>query len=165
MIRSWVTLIKIVAVSSAVISAVGAFWYITGLRADLETARQNVATLESSVVEQQGVIDQIREDQRQIQQFRNELDIITSEQQNEIDDLRDRFNESASGSDRDLGQLALQKPGLIENIINSSSEEAARCIEIASGAELTEGERNATTRSQINSECPSLANPSYSDNN
>ena len=38
---------------------------------------------------------------------------------------------------------------------------ANRCIEIASGAELTEAEKNATKKSEINTECPSIANPNY----
>jgi hypothetical protein len=46
-------------------------------------------------------------------------------------------------------------------IINKGSANATRCIEIASGAELTENEKNATKKSEINPECPSIANPSY----
>jgi hypothetical protein len=40
-------------------------------------------------------------------------------------------------------------------------DEANRCIEIATGSPLTESEINATKKSQINGECPSLANPNY----
>ena len=36
-----------------------------------------------------------------------------------------------------------------------------RCVEIASGAPLTEKEKTATKKSEINSECPSIANPNY----
>ncbi len=38
---------------------------------------------------------------------------------------------------------------------------SARCIELASGAEHTEDELKATKKSQINPECPALANPNY----
>ena len=40
-------------------------------------------------------------------------------------------------------------------------ERAKRCVEIASGAPLTEAEINATKKSEINPECPALANPNY----
>ena len=50
---------------------------------------------------------------------------------------------------------------VMERIINKGGEAASRCIEIASGAELTEQEINATKKSEINRECPSIANPNY----
>jgi len=34
-------------------------------------------------------------------------------------------------------------------------------LELATGAPLTEAEKNAKLPSEINKECPSLANPSY----
>ncbi len=36
-----------------------------------------------------------------------------------------------------------------------------RCVEIAMGSPLTDKEKNATKKSEINSECPSIANPKY----
>ena len=61
----------------------------------------------------------------------------------------------------DLGQLAYNKPGLVVKIINKASNNANRCIAIATGSPLTEDEINAVKKSQINGECPSLANPNY----
>ena len=49
----------------------------------------------------------------------------------------------------------------MERIINKGGKNAARCIELASGAEHTEEELKATLKSQINPECPALANPNY----
>ena len=56
---------------------------------------------------------------------------------------------------------AIAKTKAIERITNNGSKNANRCIEIASGAELTEAEKNATKKSEINTECPSIANPNY----
>ena len=42
-----------------------------------------------------------------------------------------------------------------------TGEQIHRRLEIASGAELTEAEKNATKKSEINTECPSIANPNY----
>jgi len=36
-----------------------------------------------------------------------------------------------------------------------------RCLEIASGSPLTDIERNAKLPSEINRECPNIANPNY----
>ena len=44
---------------------------------------------------------------------------------------------------------------------NKVGKNAARCIELASGAEHTEEELKATLKSQINPECPALANPNF----
>ena len=49
----------------------------------------------------------------------------------------------------------------MERAINRGTKNALRCMEIAMGAELTEKEKNATKKSQINPECSELANPSY----
>ena len=62
---------------------------------------------------------------------------------------------------RDVGKLAIQKPKAIERIFNKGAKNAARCIELASGAEHTEEELKAEKKSQINPECPALANPNY----
>ena len=40
-------------------------------------------------------------------------------------------------------------------------QQRARCFEIAQGSPLTEEELNATKKSQINAECPNIANPNY----
>ena len=75
----------------------------------------------------------------------------------DLDDLDNRFNKDG----RDFGKIAIEKTGAINRIINKGSDNASRCIEIASGAELTEEERNATKKSEINRECPGIANPNY----
>ena len=46
---------------------------------------------------------------------------------------------------------------------NKGSDEATRCVELASGAERTEEELKATKKSEINTMCPSLANPNFVD--
>ena len=75
----------------------------------------------------------------------------------DLDDLDKRFNKKG----RDIGKLAIQKTKVIERIINKGSIAATRCVEIAGGAPLTELEIKATKKSEINRECPSIANPNY----
>ena len=62
---------------------------------------------------------------------------------------------------RDIGDLAVNRPSSVERVINRASDNALRCVEIAMGAPLTEKEINAIKPSEINSECPSIANPNY----
>jgi len=140
---------KMAMAGGILVLVIGAFWYVSGLRADLERSQQNVDTLETAVNDQVRVIEQMQQDQKKITESREEIRGLIDQQRRTIDDLRSRFNESADGSERDFGKLALSKPGLVENIINNASENAIRCMEIASGAELTEEEKNAGS----NSEC------------
>ena len=80
----------------------------------------------------------------------------------EFDALDKRFNKiNGRGEVRDLGDLAVKRTKPIERVINNATKKAMRCVEIAMGAELTEKERTATKKSEINSECPSIANPNY----
>ena len=75
----------------------------------------------------------------------------------DLDELDKRFNKKK----RDVGKLAIERTESIERIFNNGSNNAVRCIELASGAPHTEEELKATKKSEINPECPALANPSY----
>ena len=131
---------KLAIVGGIVFTLVGAFWYVSGLRADLERSQQNVATLETAVTEQVELIDQMQRDQQEIMAARDEMRQLMNRQSQQLDDLRSKFNESADGSERDFGRIAMAKPSLVENIINKGSADAIRCMELASGAELTQEE-------------------------
>lgn len=152
-----ISTVKLVIISGLLMIGVGAFWYVSGLQADLQQSMENTRTLERSVNEQQAVITQMKEDQESILESRNRLESLVSEQRNELDDLKSTFNESSDGSERDFGKLAIAKPGLIENIINKGTSNAIRCMELASGAKLTEAEQNEVDNGNPpNSECPSV---------
>jgi len=141
---------KLAIVGGIIFTIVGAFWYVSGLQSDLAKSQQNVSTLESSVEQQVQVIDQMQRDQEKIFDARDDMRDLVQSQKKEIDSLRSRFNESSNGSKRDIGELAVQKPTLIKNIINKASSKAVRCIEIASGAKLTKEEINANSNSECN---------------
>ena len=64
-------------------------------------------------------------------------------------------------SKHELGALAEAKPGLVQKLVNKGSANAARCFEILTGSPLSESERAATKKSEINSSCPDIANPNY----
>ena len=82
--------------------------------------------------------------------------------QEEFASLDNKFNKiNASGKKRDIGVLAVKRAPAIERIVNRGSKQAVRCVEVAMGDPLTEKEKNATKKSQINPICPDLVNPSY----
>lgn len=64
-------------------------------------------------------------------------------------------------SRHDIGASAYAKPGFTERILNNGTKNALRCLEIMSGAALTESELAATKPSEINPECWRDANPNF----
>ena len=78
----------------------------------------------------------------------------------EVNNLRDKFNKTSSLlGERDIGTLGVAKPRPVGKIITKGTQNVFRCFEIVSGAPLTEKETNAEKPSQLNTSCPSVANP------
>ena len=143
-------------------SLAGAGLYVMKLRSDNAILKANQIKLEEAVSSQQEVIEQQKADYETIMSVNKKLQDTRDILQNELQNLDDKFNKTnASGKKRDIGDLALNRPSSVERVINRASDNALRCVEIAMGALLTEEEINAVTPSEINSECPSLANPNY----
>ena len=140
----------------------GGVAYVYKLKADNAILKENAIKLEQSINSQKEVIAQQKEDFENILEANKKLTALNLTLDKELKALDDKFNKTnASGKKRDIGDLAVTKPGLIEKIINRASKNAQRCVEIAMGAPLTEKEINATKKSEINSECPSIANPNF----
>ena len=140
----------------------GGVTYVYKLKADLATSEANNAKLENSVEEQKLVIAQQALDMDNIRSAMKEQAELSKRLNASIKDLRNKFNKvNASGEKRDIGNLAEQKPKLMQRAINRGTKNALRCMEIAMGSPLTEKEKNAVKKSQINPECPDIANPSY----
>ena len=138
--------IKLVLAIIVMIGAGGGYLYINKLQKDNATLKTNQIKLESAVEDNNKVIEQQIED---INKIRNTLEIVEAEKkklEKDKDDLNKRLGK------HDIGNLAENKPGLVERIINGASKSAARCVEIASGSPLTEEELNGTP----NRECPSF---------
>jgi len=138
-------------------AVIGAGVYVMKLRSDNAILKANAIKLESAVAEQQDLITQQKEDFKDILAANQKMNELVGVLKKDLEDLDKRFNKK----NRDVGKLAIAKTESIERITNGASALATRCIEIASGAELTEKEKNATKKSEINSECPSIANPNY----
>ena len=149
--------LKIAMVAILITGIAGAGMYVMKLRSDNAILKANQLKLESAVADQQEVIASQKKDFEEILAANQKMNELVNALKKDLDDLDKRFNKGK----RDVGKLAIEKTKLIEKIINKGSVNAQRCIEIASGAELTEKEKNATKKSEINTECPSIANPNY----
>lgn len=156
------TYLKVAMVILVIGGAAGGFAYVKSIQADLATSEANNMKLEASVEEQKAVIQQQLQDIKTIQVAMKEQEELNKKLDASINNLKEKFHKvNASGKKRDIGDLAVSKPRLMERAINRGTKNALRCMEIAMGAELTEKEKNATKKSQINPECPELANPAY----
>ena len=138
-------------------SLLGAGAYVLKLQRDNVILKENAVKLESAISEQKQVIENQKKDFAEILEANKKINELVNNLKKDLDDLDKRF----SKKDRDIGKLAIDRTKVIERIINKGSDNATRCIEIASGSPLTEEEKNATKKSEINPECPSIANPKY----
>lgn len=135
----------------------GAGAYVLKLQKDNAILKENAVKLESAIGEQKQLIENQKKDFEEILQANKEMNKLVQALKADFEDLDKRFNKK----NRDVGLLAIERPESIERITNAASVKANRCIEIASGSPLTEKEINATKKSEINTECPSIANPNY----
>jgi uncharacterized protein HemX len=149
--------LKMIITVVMILGISGAGVYVMKLRSDNATLKANQIKLEQAVDSQQKVIEQQKKDFQDIMKANQEINQLVNTLRKEFNDLDQRFNKK----NRDLGKVAIERTDAIERIINSASNKAGRCVEIASGSPLTEAEKKATKKSEINTECPSLANPNY----
>ena len=150
----WYGLFLIGIVATAI---AGGGFYVVKLQKDNAILKANAIKLESAVAEQQTLIENQKKDFEEILAANKKMNELVSVLKKDLEDLDKRFNKK----NRDVGKLAIAKTKSIERITNGASALATRCIEIASGSPLTEAEKNATKKSEINTECPSIANPNY----
>jgi len=135
----------------------GAGAYVMKLQKDNAILKGNAIKMESAIADQKNLIESQKKDFQEILDANNKMNELVNVLKKDLEDLDKRFNKK----NRDVGKLAIAKTKSIERITNGASALATRCIEIASGSPLTEEEKNATKKSEINSECHSIANPNY----
>jgi len=135
----------------------GGGFYVFKLQKDNAILKANAIKMESAISEQKVLIENQKKDFEAILMANKEMNELIGKLKTDFAELDKRFNKK----NRDVGLLAIEKTKAVERITNAASDKANRCIEIASGSPLTEKEINATKKSEINTECPSIANPNY----
>ena len=129
----------------------GAFyWYYNDTQERMAILNENNAKLEVAIQTSEAAVEQLQVDFQ-----------IASEELNKVNtEFADIRRQNRTLSDKlgrhDLGNLAENKPGLVERIITGASKKAGRCFELLSGAELTDKEKEAKNGKSFNSECPWL---------
>ena len=149
--------IRLFFIGIIVTALAGGGYYVMKLQKDNAILKANAIKLESAISEQKTLIENQKKDFEAILTANKELNDLMRKLKTDFAELDKRFNKK----NRDIGLLAIEKTKVIERITNNAGDKAARCIEIASGSPLTEKEINATKKSEINAECPSIANPNY----
>ena len=147
--------IKIILMLLVLAGGAGGYAYVQKLQKDNAILKTNQVKLETAVSENNKVIEQQTKDLKQIRSTLSNLEEEKKKLQADKDNLSKKLGK------HDIGELAEKKPGLVEKIINKGSDHATRCVRVAMGDPLTEEEKNAVKKSQINPICPDLVNPSY----
>ena len=149
--------IRLFFIGLIVTALAGGGFYVMKLQKDNAILKANAIKMESAIADQKTLIENQQKDFKEILEANKKFNELVNALQKDINDLDNRFNKDG----RDFGKLAIEKTDSLQRIINSASDKVLRCVEIAGGAPLTEQEINATVKSEINRECPSIANPNY----
>jgi hypothetical protein len=149
--------VKMVFTIIMLLGLAGAGAYVLKLRGDNAILKGNQVKMEQALETQTKFIEDQKRDFEAIMKANQEVNKLVGTLKKDIDDLDKRFNKGT----RDLGKTAMERPEAMERIVNKASDKALRCVEIAGGSPLTEAEKTATKKSEINSECPAIANPAY----
>ena len=133
----------------------GAYKWITKLQTDNQILQVNQSKLEGAVAASEAAVKRHAADAASIQAANSELVAQRAALE------KDRNNLTKKLGRHELDILAAAKPGLVVKIINRASKNELRCFEIQSGSPLTHDELAARKKSEINGECPGIANPNF----
>lgn len=133
----------------------GATWYYHWSQEEIKILRENNVKLEFAVKENEKTIQAAKEDSKKSAATLVETNKKFDAARKENNKLKDKL------SKHELGYLAIRHPALVEKSINHGTKDAGRCFEILSGAPLSDAEKSATKKSEANTICPDIANPSY----
>lgn len=92
----------------------GSAWYIDRLLDEISVLKGNQIALENSIEQQNKAIEEHLQRAKNLQDQNNKLSAQNQESMREVNQLRQTF------ASHDLDNLALAKPGLIENKINKA---------------------------------------------
>ena len=126
------------------------YWYYTDTQARMAILQDNNAKLNIAVETNEAALESLQADYATAQ---NEISSLNAaytsiRRQNQV--LADKLQEI------DLTAAAIANAESIERAVNRGTENAGRCFELLSGAELNEKERTAQNGIAFNKECPWL---------
>lgn len=130
-----------------IMSSIG-YWYYNDTQARLALLQENNTKLELAVATNEQALESLQADYTSAQ---NEITTLNSAYQairRQNSKLADKLQQI------DLESAAIANAEGIERAVNTGTENAGRCFELLSGAELNEKERNAQDGIAFNKECP-----------
>ena len=143
---------KLAGVMFLIMCAMGGigYWYYNDTQERMAILQENNAKLEIAVATNEEALESLQADY--------------ASAQNEIASLNDAYTAIRRQNQRladklqeiDLTAAAIANAEGIERAVNRGTENAGRCFELLSGAELTEKERTAKNDIAFNKECPWL---------
>ena len=152
-------LAMIMLVIMGVVGGIG-YLYYQDTQERMAILNANNAKLEQATATQTAAIEAMEEDIAAAAEVQKTTAKEFEVARQQVANLQDKFNKtSALLGKRDIGTLGVAKPKAISRIITKGAKNINRCFEIISGQPLTEKETNANKPSQLNSSCPTVANP------
>ena len=143
---------KLAGVMFLIMLAMGGigYWYYNDTQERMAILQENNAKLEIAVATNEEALESLQADYASAQQEITSLNEAYSAIRRQNQRLADKLQEI------DLTAAAIANAEGIERAVNRGSENAGRCFELLSGAELTEKERTAENDIAFNKECPWL---------
>lgn len=140
--------LKLIGLAGVATLAVGAWFYVRHLQDALEIEKANRAVVEEALKTTKNSVDNLSADIKVLQKITTDLGVEFAKTREDVKALDKKFTENKKGEQRNLENLAVKHPLLIEDAINKGTKEAARCNQLATGAKSLAGEKNGV--------CPSL---------
>ena len=126
------------------------YWYYNDTQARMAILQDNNAKLNIAVQTNEAALESLQADYASAQNEISSLNAAYTAIRRQNQRLANKLEEI------DLEAAAIANAEGIERAVNRGSENAGRCFELLSGAELTEKERTAKNDIAFNKECPWL---------
>ena len=142
--------IKLAGVMAILMFVVGGifYWYYNDTQQRMAILHEINADLENAVATNEEAVKQLQIDSKKANEQLGKVNTEFADIRRQNQVLADKL------SNHDIGNLAQNKPALVEKIINNATIKANRCFELLSGAKLTDKEKEAKDGKSFNSECP-----------
>jgi predicted nuclease with TOPRIM domain len=124
------------------------YWYYNDTQQRMAILQENNAKLEIAVETNEAALESLQVSYASAQQENTRLNEAYTSIRRQNQQLADKLQQI------DLTAAAIVNAESIERAVNRGTENAGRCFELLSGAELTEKERNAKNGIAFNKECP-----------
>ena len=124
------------------------YWYYNDTQQRMAILQENNAKLEIAVETNEAALESLQVSYASAQQENTRLNEAYTSIRRQNQQLADKLQQI------DLTAAAIVNAESIERAVNRGTENAGRCFELLSGAELSEKERNAKNGIAFNKECP-----------